>query len=167
MENFSNFLKVYFRNHLLDEDKNIKVAVIDDGVNLDHRDVRDNIAGGETFHNNNGHWQGFYQSSNGHGTLMAKLICQICPKVKLYVAKLNEEWVNSSWQITAASAADAIFWAVDQKVDIISMSWSIDQSGENKIALREAVESAVKREHYLVLRIKRSREPGEPTSIPR
>ncbi|KAL8306097.1 hypothetical protein RB600_008803 [Gaeumannomyces tritici] len=144
MESFANFLKVYFRNNKLEETCEIKVAVLDDGVNIDHPDVRNNIVEGETFYNNNGHWQGFYQSSHGHGTLMASIICQICPKVKLYVAKLNEEWVNSAEQITADSAAAAIEWAVSKGVDIISMSWSIESPGEGENALRDAMEAAAK-----------------------
>jgi subtilisin family serine protease len=143
MESFANFLRIYFRNHPLEKDREIKVAVIDDGVNLDHPDVRGNIVAGETFYNNNGHWQGFYQSSQGHGTLMASIICQLCPKVKLYVAKLNEVWVNSQSQITAESAAAAIEWAVGKEVDIISMSWSIENPGEGEGALRAAVDLAV------------------------
>jgi subtilisin family serine protease len=106
MDDFAEFLKAYFRENKLTEDKEIKVAIIDDGVDIDHEDIaKESIRDGETFYNNDGSWPGFYQSSNGHGTLMACLITQICPKAKLYIAKLNEVWTNSKSQITAESAA--------------------------------------------------------------
>jgi hypothetical protein len=61
---------------------------------------------GETFYDNQGHWPGFYQSAYGHGTLMARLIHQMCPSVRLYIAKLNELWSEGKSQITADSAAE-------------------------------------------------------------
>ncbi|KAF4631245.1 hypothetical protein G7Y89_g6885 [Cudoniella acicularis] len=143
MESFATFLKKYIRNNPLSEEKEIKVAIIDDGVNLDYGDIGTRVVDGETFYNNDGHWQGFYQSSNGHGTLMACLISQICPKVKLFIAKLNEEWTNSQSQITAESAAKAIDWARKKDVDIISMSWSIEDPGAGDGELKTAVEEAI------------------------
>jgi hypothetical protein len=84
----------------------INVAIIDDGVDPERHDVGSNIECGETFYDNWGQWPGFYQSSSGHGHLMARHIKQLCPKVRLYVAKLNEMWSDGKWQITAESAAN-------------------------------------------------------------
>lgn len=89
----------------LAEDKEIRVAVIDDGVNIDCDDIAENVEEGETFCDNAGHWPGYYQSSYGHGHLMACLIRDLCPRVKLYVAKLNEMWVDGRPRITPESAA--------------------------------------------------------------
>lgn len=106
-------LKKYILNSN-DEKTNamVKVAVIDDGVMLDHPSIELNIEAGETFYrNDDGSWPGWYQSTHGHGTQMALLICEMCPHVKLYIAKLDEKLTNGSLQITADSAANAIDWA--------------------------------------------------------
>ena len=84
----------------------INVAIIDDGVDPERDDIGSNIECGETFYDNWGHWPGFYQSSSGHGHLMARHIRQLCPKVRLYIAKLNELWGAGESQITAESAAN-------------------------------------------------------------
>lgn len=34
-------------------------------------------------------WDPFYVPSGSHGTLMAELICMVCPVVKLYIAQLD------------------------------------------------------------------------------
>ncbi|KAI5792576.1 hypothetical protein DFH27DRAFT_192777 [Peziza echinospora] len=66
-------------------------------------------------------------SEFGHGTLMAKLIRKMCPKVHLYIARLDNipSFEGTSFGPKTASAAEAINWAVKCGVDIISMSWSI------------------------------------------
>lgn len=95
-------------NFQLAEDKVIKVAVIDDGVDYDKDDISKNVAVGETFYDDGGYWPGYYQSSQGHGHLMACIIRNLCPSVKLYIAKLNEEWVNGKLQIVPMSAVQVI-----------------------------------------------------------
>jgi len=76
---------------------------------------------------------------------MATLICELCPEVSLYVARLDERHSVGSGQrqITARSAADAIRWATDCGVDIISMSWTIETplSGNKEM---ETFEKAVR-----------------------
>jgi hypothetical protein len=110
-EDFAGILKKYLNNRMaskddpLNPDQFIKVAVIDDGVDADRDDIGRNIDEGETFYDNKGHWPGYYQSGYGHGHLMACLIRQLCPKVRLYIAKLNELWSDGKPQITAESAA--------------------------------------------------------------
>lgn len=105
-EAFAQILKKYMNNcPALKEDQFIKVAIIDDGVDPDKDNIGENIADGETFYDNKGHWPGYYQSSYGHGHYMAGLIQQLCPKVRLYIAKLNELWSDGKSQITAESAA--------------------------------------------------------------
>lgn len=115
-ENFALILDRWFNNELskrdsqnnsirLAEDKEIKVAIIDDGVDVDRDDMIKSVEAGETFFDNQGQWPGHYTSSQGHGHLMACLIRQLCPRVKLYIAKLNEVWIDGKAQITAESAA--------------------------------------------------------------
>ncbi|KAH6624421.1 hypothetical protein B0J18DRAFT_409874 [Chaetomium sp. MPI-SDFR-AT-0129] len=154
-ESFGKLLRKWLNHHLLEadgdgkqvrlaEDKEIRVAVIDDGVNIDCDDIAENVEEGETFCDNAGHWPGYYQSSYGHGHLMACLIRDLCPRVKLYIAKLNEMWVDGRPRITPESAAKAIEWARSKDVDIISMSWTIEHVDE---PAKSELEGAVNRAH--------------------
>lgn len=113
MDEFSQTVTTYLVNRKdegkpkgLDPNEVVKVAIIDDGVYPDRDGVGDHIEGGETFYDNEGHWPGHYQSTYGHGHLMACLIKRLCPKVKLYIAKLNELWRDGRSQITSESAAE-------------------------------------------------------------
>ncbi|KAK6330871.1 hypothetical protein TWF718_003068 [Orbilia javanica] len=123
---------------LLPEDpkKDIKIAVIDDGVDASLESVKGKIASGNSFcpypNSNDLISSYFVPSSTSHGTIMADLICRICPRVKLYVARLDEGYaLHGKRQITAKSAAAAIRWAVKCGVDIISMSWTIESTSND------------------------------------
>ncbi|KAF3063842.1 Major intracellular serine protease [Daldinia childiae] len=123
--------------------KDVVVAVIDDGVDIGNRALRGKIDGGKSFDTGP---QGHYRSStNNHGTVMASMIVRVCPKVKIYVVKLQTYMSESAIQIDIQSAAKAIQAAVDHGVDIISMSWSVKKPDENtaeKNALDQALENA-------------------------
>ncbi|KAH8199094.1 hypothetical protein TruAng_006730 [Truncatella angustata] len=160
------FTQTYMAKKLSETEREEKgrkqVAIIDDGLDIDRDDIGRNVALGETFYDNKGHWPGFYQSAYGHGTLMANQIRQICPKVQLYVAKLNEVWSDGKPQITAKSAAQAIDWARNNEVDIISMSWSI-QTPEEVDLLETAVKKALDDE---ILLFCASNDQGNTGEIP-
>lgn len=127
--------------------KEIKVALIDDGVDASLPDFIDRIFyPGWPREPPTSERSPFYHSSTGHGTEMAKLIKLACPKVRLYVAKLGD-WTDPQSQkdslagdTTAKNAADAVEWAIQQKVHVISMSWSLisTRENENQIALLDA-----------------------------
>lgn len=92
------------------ENKKIKVALIDDGVDASHAKLSHNIHHGISFvtpqsgqHNVP---SSYYASSSGHGTLMASLITFACPWVELYVAKMNDGSVKHKRAFTATSAAE-------------------------------------------------------------
>ena len=77
-------------NELLKND--IKVALIDDGVDLYAETLRGKVRGGESFDRGGLRENGpspFYTSATGHGTVMADMICRVCPVAKLYVYKLE------------------------------------------------------------------------------
>lgn len=95
MESFGNFIV----NYPVTPQEKIKVALIDDGVDPAFNDLGSNISEGLSLDKRaTGLCSGYYQSSGGHGTIMACLIRLVCPKVQLYVVKLDEK-------LTAASAA--------------------------------------------------------------
>ena len=106
MENFANFIRNY-EDELQPkiDPPEIKVALIDDGVDAAHNSLSSVIADGMSFSKRpNGLYTSYYKSSGGHGTVMASLIRKVCPKVKLYIAKLNEERTNNGFEFTTASA---------------------------------------------------------------
>lgn len=84
----------------------IKVAVIDDGIDLFYKWERFayTFMEGQSFHNG-AKRSPFYFSTTGHGTLMAELVQRICPRVHLYVARLDEVNGENNIQPTPESAA--------------------------------------------------------------
>ena len=97
----------------------VKVALIDDGVDIYHPSLRRKIYSGTTF--DNGYPNGdrpipFYVTSTGHGTVMANMICRVYPMAKLYVFKLETRPGSDSTvtQITARSAADVSLFLDNQ-----------------------------------------------------
>jgi hypothetical protein len=87
----------------------VTIALIDDGVDIYEQSLHKKIVGGRSFCQRD-KFQNlsmpYYVTSGGHGTVMASLICRVCPKAELYVLKLGEYISeNSSRQITAKSAA--------------------------------------------------------------
>ncbi|KAI0886865.1 uncharacterized protein GGS22DRAFT_158885 [Annulohypoxylon maeteangense] len=82
----------------------------------------------------------WFSSSTGHGTIMAALIRKICPNATLYIARLDQTQSEQGvFQPTHDSAAKAIRWAIEKRVHIISMSWTIP--GEH-LGLENAVKEA-------------------------
>lgn len=73
----------------------VKVALLDDGVRSNYAGLDDNIATGMTCATVKASDQRFKQNHNynisefGHGTAMAYFIRRICPRVRLYIARLD------------------------------------------------------------------------------
>ncbi len=87
----------------------ITIALIDDGVDISEQSLQAKIIGGRSFcqrDNSQNLTKPYYVRSGGHGTIMASLICRVCPSAHLYVVKLDEHMSeNTKRQITAKSAA--------------------------------------------------------------
>lgn len=112
MEKFADFVRGY-REDVEESEadssklpRRIKVALIDDGVDGLNADLSCVIEMGQTFSERSRHsYNSYFSSTNGHGTIMAMLIRKICPNVRLYVAKLNEQKTGrNKMSITAESA---------------------------------------------------------------
>ncbi|MFW9940967.1 MAG: S8 family serine peptidase [Candidatus Thorarchaeota archaeon] len=98
----------------------IKVLVIDTGMDLDHDDLADNYEKGKD-------WVPFTpdlipEDENGHGTNCAGIIGAInndigvigaSPEVSLYIARVD---------MSNNDIFDAIYWGITEGVDVISMS---------------------------------------------
>ncbi|KAI0969672.1 hypothetical protein F4678DRAFT_473528 [Xylaria arbuscula] len=150
----SNFARLLRTAPAASNTRPVKVAIIDDGVDASLLSLDGKIAIGKSFCpyvNSTDLLSPYYVPSGNHGTCMATLISKICPEVSLYVARLDERQApgSSHRQITAKSAADAIRWATESGVDIISMSWTIETpvtGNEEMETLKAAVREAASKE---------------------
>jgi hypothetical protein len=140
---------VFIRNIKGDNLPEVKIALIDSGIDATLNMFRGRIALGKSFcrYPDSGEcFSQYYVPSDSHGTKMAYFICQVFPKVRLYIARLdNTEASHGRQQFTAKSAAQAIDWAMQCGVDIISMSWTIESKAvesQEMILLHEAVKRA-------------------------
>jgi hypothetical protein len=91
----------------------VTIALIDDGVDVNEQFLHAKIIGGRSFCQRD-RFQNlsmpYYVTSGGHGTVMASLICRVCPNAQLYVLKLDEYMGdNQKRQITAKSAEKVRF----------------------------------------------------------
>lgn len=107
----SSFASLLRKAEAYDDIQAVKIAIIDDGVDGSLSSLENTIAIGKSFcpyANSTELMSPYYVPSGNHGTCMATLISKICPKVKLYVARLDERQPpgSSHRQITARSAAD-------------------------------------------------------------
>ncbi|CAK7215119.1 hypothetical protein SCUCBS95973_002370 [Sporothrix curviconia] len=82
----------------------------------------------------------WYLASNPHGTQMANLLCAIDPLCQLFVAKI----ADSRYGYSAARAAEAVKWAIERDVDIISMSFTTtEKNTEFDKAVRAAMDKGI------------------------
>lgn len=90
--------------------KAVKVALIGDGVDGTHRVLANNIHGGKSFcvgigpHNP---VYSYFMPSGCNGTQMASLIRDVCPRVELYVVRLQELGGGGNRTLSAESAIKA------------------------------------------------------------
>ncbi|KAF3074378.1 hypothetical protein CFAM422_003607 [Trichoderma lentiforme] len=118
--------------------KPVEIALIDDGADITHPDLRGMKIPGKSFH----HYQEgstwrvspYWNSASNHGTLMARLIHRICPSAIIHIIKLETFPLRNSTklQINTDSVIEAIKYASDIDVQIISMSWTIKQPEDTK-----------------------------------
>lgn len=120
----------------------------------------------------------YYHSEKGHGTKMARLIQMMCPYASLYVAKVDMH-KDSDGSVASEAAKvslpnvlvfefmlkrlgpsielfeliftkwQAVKWAVEKQVDIISMSWTVKRikignfdNGNGIVSLDSAIQAA-------------------------
>ncbi|MGV3270707.1 S8 family peptidase [Bacillus sp. CIS52] len=127
--------------------KDIKIAVLDTGCDINHPDLKDRVIGGKNFTDDDEGKEDAISDYNGHGTHVSGTIAAndsnggisgVAPEASLLIVKVlggqngsgKYEWI-----------INGINYAVEQKADIISMSLG----GPNDVPeLKEAVSNAVK-----------------------
>lgn len=105
MNDFVNFVENLDLGGL--KPRPVKVALIDDGVDGAHKILGKNIKRGISFcsrPDSHNHVYSYCVPSGCHGTQMASLIHQVCPRVELYVARIQDMEVGRNRQIDAESA---------------------------------------------------------------
>lgn len=122
--------------------ENVKVAVIDTGCDLNHPDLKNNLLDGFNFINP----KKDPTDDNAHGTHVTGIICAennqigmvgVAPKAKVIPIKVLDENGNGN----LLDVAKGIRWAVDRKVDFITMSLG---SPEPIQEVRKAIQYAEK-----------------------
>jgi hypothetical protein len=105
MDDFADFIQNVKPPLPLREE--VTIALIDDGVDINEPSLHAKIIGGRSYcQRDKDLSRPYYVSNGGHGTLMATLICRVCPKAQLYVVKLDEHMSEKmKRQISARSAA--------------------------------------------------------------
>jgi subtilisin family serine protease len=101
----------------------VKIAVVDTGCDLDHPDLKDNLAEGINFI----HPGTPPEDDNCHGTHVTGILVAanndigmvgVCPKAKVMPVKV----LNSKGSGNLLDVAKGVVWAVDNGADIITMS---------------------------------------------
>ena len=125
--------------------KGITIAVLDTGCDTSHSDLQKQIVGGRNFTDDDGSNPDIFLDYNGHGTHVAGTIAArqnddgvigVAPEASLLIVKVLNK--NGSGQYDWI--IDGIHYAIEQKVDIISMSLG----GPNDMPeLHQAIKKAI------------------------
>lgn len=130
----------------------VKIAIIDSGCQVDHPDLKDRIIGGRNFTTEDNGDINKYNDYNGHGTHVAGIVAAsqngsgiigVAPEAKLLILKV----MGKNGQGSYLNVVNAIKYATDQKVDIISMS--LGGQGDAP-ELKQAIEQAIANEISVV-----------------
>ena len=124
----------------------VTIAILDTGCDMSHPDLSEQIIGGRNFTTDDESNPEKYQDYNGHGTHVAGTIAAkhneqgvvgVAPAANLLILKVLDK--NGSGQYEWI--INAIRYAIEQKVDIISMSLG---GPEDVPELHQAIKDAVK-----------------------
>ncbi len=120
----------------------VVIAVLDTGCDLDHPDINENLLPGKNFVDpSKDPWD-----DNGHGTHVIGIVCAenndigmvgVAPKAKVRPVKVLDKDGNGNM----IHVAEGIRWAIEQKVDFISMSLGAPFPVQQ---VRKALQAAVK-----------------------
>ncbi|MBD3360991.1 S8 family serine peptidase [Candidatus Peregrinibacteria bacterium] len=118
--------------------ENIIVAVIDSGVDINHKDLRERLVEGKCFLKN----QKEIVDEYGHGTHVAGIIIENSKNSKIMPLKFTEGKVGKMDNLIKA-----IKYAADKEIEVINLSLAIDK---NSKILKEAVDYAEKKNVIIV-----------------
>ena len=130
----------------------VNIAVIDSGCDINHNSLKNNIVGVRNFTNEDDKNPNIVIDRVGHGTHVVGTIVAngnnntvlgVAPKSNIYVLKAIDRTGSGkvSWVV------NAIYYAIEKRVDIISMSLGI---GKNDSKLQKAIKEAVSKNIMVV-----------------
>ncbi|MGL5346507.1 MAG: S8 family peptidase [Peptostreptococcaceae bacterium] len=130
----------------------VTIAVIDSGCDINHESLKKNIVGVRNFTNEDGKNPNIVIDRVGHGTHVVgtivangnnNTILGVAPNAGVYVLKAIDRTGSGkiSWVV------NAIYYAIEKKVDIISMSLGVGQSNDK---LERAVKEATSKNIIVV-----------------
>lgn len=126
--------------------ENIRVGVIDTGIDLDHEDLRGRI---KEYINFTSKYQNDVEDTNGHGTHVAGSICAnrngigivgAAPKCDLYIAKA----FGTGGHAETESIIKSFEWLIAKQVNVINMSFSASEPNEyEQIMVKKCYENGI------------------------
>jgi type VII secretion-associated serine protease mycosin len=143
--------------HRITQGAGVVVAVIDSGVNANHRDLRGQVLPGNGFGPGAGtDGRTDVDAEGSHGTSMASIIAAkgggpdhmlgIAPKAKILPVAVG---AGSNGESSDA-LVDAIRWATKQKPDVLNLSIGTTAAGTADPALLDAIGEAVRNDIVVV-----------------
>lgn len=120
---------------------NVKVAILDTGIDIKHPDLSNNVKGTYNAIENND----IVDDESGHGTLIAGIIAAennkfgivgIAPEADLYIVKVLDENAEG----TVEDFVKGIEWCVQNNIQIINLSFGISKDIPQ---LKHAIENAL------------------------
>ncbi|EXJ88024.1 hypothetical protein A1O1_04951 [Capronia coronata CBS 617.96] len=105
-------------------DRPVRIAVLDNGADKIRSTLKQHIEKGVSFVTANSDGDNrilpWWMVADPHGTQMASLITSANPFCRLYIARVG----TGRKDILPERAAQAVKWAIEQKVDVLSLSWT-------------------------------------------
>ena len=129
----------------------INIAVIDSGCDINHINLKDRIVGVRNFTDEDGKNPNIVIDRVGHGTHVTGIIAAngangivgVAPNANIYVLKA----INKTGSGKLSWVVNAIYYAIEKKVDIISMSLGMSANNEK---LERAVKEAISKNILVV-----------------
>ena len=107
----------------------VKVAVYDEGIDIDHIDLKDNVYKFANFNNKDASSLPYNDDDKGHGTAVTGLLAAsenrrggvgVAPEINLYAVRYNDTSVSKD--------IEAYEWMMGEGVSVITNSWGTYQN---------------------------------------
>jgi subtilisin family serine protease len=128
---YTSFIKKQPKDGYFEQE--IKAAVLDTGILMDHPDIKNNIIGSKDFTGEG------IEDLNGHGTIVAMILKSSAPAIKIYNVKV----LDKNKRGFEESIIRGIRWAIQRKVNTIGFSIGQEKNCNKKCKLREIINEAI------------------------
>lgn len=137
----------------------IKIAILDSGLDMSHSMIRARkrrVLNQKSFLSGNNSTD----DDHGHGTHIAKLVFEVAPHACVIIARVTKgSYLPPDG---GAGVAQAVRWAIDERVDMISMSFGL----EDKVyEIQEAIDAAAAK-NIMIFAAARNDGGNKPVAFP-